>query len=201
MKVIGITGGIGSGKSYVADVAAKYFPVLHVSTDDIAREQMKKGGISYKGVLEEFGGLCENLLEADGEINRKALSEIVFADKQLLEKLNSITHPNVINEIKEIIEREEAEGFYSAVLIETALVFESGIDKICDSVWYVFASLDCRIRRLKQSRGYSDEKIQSILDDQLDEKTFREKSDVVISNNDETDIRDLIVSIDRALKK
>lgn len=200
MKIIGITGGIGSGKSYVADVAAKYFPVLHVSTDDIAKDQMKKGGISYDMVVKVFGDYCADLLDENGEINRPALSKVVFADSDLLNRLNSITHPNVTLEIENIIEREKNNGFYRAVLIETALIFEAGIDKICDQVWYVYAPVDCRKRRLKASRGYTEEKIESILDDQLDEDTFREKSDIVISNDDSNDIRDLIVSIDKALK-
>lgn len=200
MKIIGITGGIGSGKSYVASVTAKYFPVLHVSTDDIAKEQMKKGGISYDMVVKTFGDICPQLLDEDGEINRAALSKTVFSDNSLLDMLNSITHPNVISELKSIIEREEKKGFYSAVLIETALIFESGIDKMCDSVWDVYASLNCRKRRLKASRGYSEEKIVSILDDQLDEEEFKKKSDIVIVNDDSTDIRDLIISIDKALK-
>lgn len=200
MKIIGITGGIGSGKSYVASVTAKYFPVLHVSTDDIAKEQMKKGGISYDMVVKAFSDICSQLLDEDGEINRAALSKTVFSDNSLLEMLNSITHPNVISELKSIIEREEKKGFYSAVLIETALIFESGIDKMCDSVWDVYASLNCRKRRLKASRGYSEEKIESILDDQLDEEEFKKKSDIVIVNDDSTDIRDLIISIDKALK-
>lgn len=200
MKIIGITGGIGSGKSYVASVTAKYFPVLHVSTDDIAKEQMKKGGISYDMVVKAFSDICSQLLDEDGEINRAALSKTVFSDNSLLDMLNSITHPNVISELKSIIEREEKKGFYSAVLIETALIFESGIDKMCDSVWDVYASLNCRKRRLKASRGYSEEKIESILDDQLDEEEFKKKSDIVIVNDDSTDIRDLIISIDKALK-
>ena len=200
MKIIGITGGIGSGKSYVASVTAKYFPVLHVSTDDIAKEQMKKDGISYDMVVKAFSDICSQLLDEDGEINRAALSKTVFSDNSLLDMLNSITHPNVISELKSIIEREEKKGFYSAVLIETALIFESGIDKMCDSVWDVYASLNCRKRRLKASRGYSEEKIESILDDQLDEEEFKKKSDIVIVNDDSTDIRDLIISIDKALK-
>ena len=78
MRIIGLTGGIGSGKSFVAQVAEKNFSVLHISSDEIARRQMQKGGISYKRVVEEFSGMTDDLLCEDGEINRTALSKLVM---------------------------------------------------------------------------------------------------------------------------
>ncbi len=191
MKVIGLTGGIGSGKSFVAKIASYFFPVLHINTDEMARQQMMKGQISYNRVVEEFSKYSDELLREDGEINRPVLAKIVFNDAGLLNKLNSITHPAVIDGIKEIIREESGYGEYEAVMIESALVFESGIDKICDEVWFVHAPVSTRIRRLKETRGYSDEKISSVLDDQLAEEEFIKRSDRVIENDDGTGVEEM----------
>lgn len=97
MKVIGITGGIGSGKSLVADIMIKKYNAYFINTDRIAYEQMLPGGISYKGVVDYFG---KEILKEDGTIDRSKLSKIVFSDKEKLRKLNSLTHPNVLTEVK-----------------------------------------------------------------------------------------------------
>lgn len=199
MKIIGLTGGIGSGKSFVAKVATEFFPVLHISTDDVAKEQMKKGGISYQAVVNQFFSYDEKLLDEDGEINRKVLASIVFNNKMLLDNLNAITHPNVINKMNEMISEARKSGEYEAVLVESALIFESGINKICDSVWYVYAPTDCRIKRLMKSRGYSREKIDSIMDDQLDDTTFINQSDVIINNGDEVTVEEMVLQLCRVL--
>jgi len=192
VKVYGLTGGIGCGKSFVASVAEKYFPVRHINTDDIARQQMKKGGKSYEKVVEAFGCHCPELLDENGEINRPFLSKIVFGDKEKLELLDSITHPLVIDEIKEIISDKNTAEEYQAVLIETALVFESGIDKLCDEVWYVYCPLSERRKRLEKSRGYSREKTDSVLKGQLDEDEFLKRCDRVILNSDAVSVEDMV---------
>lgn len=193
MKVIGLTGGVGCGKSFVAGVAVQFFPILHISTDDIAREQMKKDGCSYKAVLENFKD--ENLLTPEGELNRAALAEIVFKNPEKLKLLNSITHPRVIEEMNRRIEEARQGGEYEAVLVESALIFESGINKCCDQVWYVYAPEDTRKARLAASRGYSQEKIKSIFDDQLSEEEFRKQADVVIFNDDSVSVEMMVLKI------
>lgn len=198
MKVIALTGGIGSGKSYVAGIIEHFFPILHVSTDDLAKEQMKKGGISYDGVVEHFSRYG-NLLTAEGELDRKRLSELVFEDERLLAELDSITHPNVLRELENIIAREKEREEYVAVLIESALVFESGIDSMCDEVWCVTAPVEVRKERLRSTRGYSDEKISSILDDQLADEEFISRSDRVILNDGVKSAEQLVEEINDIL--
>lgn len=182
MKVIGLTGGIGSGKSFVAGVAEKYFPVLHVNTDEIARLQMKKGGISYQKTVDYFSAYSEKLLGEDGEIDRKVLSEIVLSDKKLLEKLNGITHPAVVDEVKNIIKREKEYKNHKAVLIETALLYEAGIDSICDEIWYVYAPDETRRKRLTLSRGYTKEKTDMFMSRQNSEELFLRLADRTVPN-------------------
>ncbi|MBR4144486.1 MAG: dephospho-CoA kinase [Lachnospiraceae bacterium] len=192
MRIIGLTGGIGSGKSFVAQVAEKNFSVLHISSDEIARRQMQKGGISYKHVVEEFSGMTDDLLCEDGEINRTALSKLVMNDPVLLKKLDAITHPAVIDEINTIIAIEDERKIFSAVLVETALLYEAGIDRMCDEVWYVYAPLATRSSRLIKMRGYSTEKTEMFLKNQQPEEEFLRRSDRTVPNGEDVTESDMI---------
>ncbi|MBR4777570.1 MAG: dephospho-CoA kinase [Lachnospiraceae bacterium] len=192
MKIIGLTGGIGNGKSFVARVAEKNFPILHINTDEIARTQMQKGGKSFIRVVEEFSPLSDKLLNTDGEINRQELSRLVMADRGLLDRLDEITHPAVIEEIKEIIEKEKASGRYSAVLIETALIYEAGIDSICDEVWYVYAPEGTRRRRLMTERGYTQETIDSFFMNQNPVEFFLSRADRTVPNGFDVTEKDML---------
>ena len=192
MRIIGLTGGIGSGKSFVAQVAEKNFSVLHISSDEIARRQMQKGGISYKRVVEEFSGITDDLLCEDGEINRTALSKLVMNDPVLLKKLDTITHPAVIDEINTIIAIEDERKIFSAVMVETALLYEAGIDRMCDEVWYVYAPLATRSSRLIKMRGYSTEKTEMFLKNQQPEEEFLRRSDRTVPNGEDVTESDMI---------
>ena len=177
--VIGITGPAGSGKSYICKLIAEVAETLIIDTDSIAKEQMKKGGISYKGVVKEFG---KEILLDDGEINRAKLASIVFDDGEKLKTLNSLTHPNVIEESKRIIKENRAK--YNVILLESALLVDAGCDKMCDYVWYVHTSVKERSERLKVTRGYSDEKIKSVQKSQRKSTFYREHADAVINNSE-----------------
>lgn len=200
MRIIGLTGGIGSGKSFVAQVAEKNFSVLHISSDEIARRQMQKGGISYKRVVEEFSGMTDDLLCEDGEINRTALSKLVMNDPVLLKKLDAITHPAVIDEINTIIAIEDERKIFSAVMVETALLYEAGIDRMCDEVWYVYAPLATRSSRLIKMRGYSTEKTEMFLKNQQPEEEFLRRSDRTVPNGEDVTESDMIKIISAYLK-
>lgn len=177
MKVIGITGGIGSGKSFVAKLLEENYGAHIINTDRIAREQMEVGGRSYEPVVSFFG---KGILSEDQSINRSKLAEIVFQDKEKLLKLNEITHPKVLEEVNEEINKNINNPGY--LVIETALMIESGYDIVCDEVWYVYASEEDRRKRLKEDRNYSDEKIDSVFHSQSSEEAFRNKFTKVIEN-------------------
>ncbi|MBE5960996.1 MAG: dephospho-CoA kinase [Lachnospiraceae bacterium] len=191
MRVIGLTGGIGSGKSWVAEVIREEMHWEVIYTDDVAREQMKKGGASYFAVVKEFG---EEILSTDGEIDRGKLAKIVFEDKTRLMKLNSLTHPLVRTYVLNEIARFRKEN-KEAVLIETALLIEAGYQEFCDEVWYVHAPESERRERLKKSRGYSDEKVDTLFVKQRNEKEFFDIATKVIENPDETTPADIIGQI------
>ncbi len=180
MIVIGITGGIGSGKSLVAKILEEKYNAYIVNTDRIAREQMEPGGISYAGVVEYFGS---GILAEDGSVERRKLSEIVFQDRNKLLKLNGLTHPNVLLEVEKEKEAVRSEGLHPYFVIETALMIESGYDSVCDEVWYVRTSPEDRRDRLKKSRGYTDEKIDAIFTSQSKDEDFLRHYPIVITNN------------------
>lgn len=182
MKVIGITGGIGSGKSLVADILVKDYGAYYINTDRIAYEQMLPDGISYQGVVDFFGKV---ILNEDGTINRSKLAKIVFNDKEKLLKLNSLTHPNVLIDVLKEIDKKRDERKVPYCIIETALMIESGYDSVCDEVWYVHSPEDIRRERLKKNRGYTDEKIDAIFASQSKEEAFFKKFKKVIYNSDD----------------
>lgn len=179
MKVIGITGGIGSGKSLVTKIMEEKHGALVLNTDRIAKEQMDPGGVSYGEVVASFGS---GILAEDGRIDRHKLSQIVFVDREKLKKLNAITHPKVLVEVRKEIDRHRMLADVPYLIIETALMIESGYDFVCDEVWYVYASEERRREWLKASRSYTDEKINAIFGNQSKEEAFRQKFPKVIEN-------------------
>jgi len=179
MKIIGITGGIGSGKSLVANILKDQYNAYILNTDGIAKEQMEPQGASYPEIVEHFGDV---ILQPDGRIDRSKLASIVFEDRNKRLKINEITHPKVLNQVKEEIEHIRTQGTHPYLVVETALMIEAGYDYICDEIWYVFTSEEERRRRLKQERGYSDEKIDSVFKSQKTEEAFRDKFAIVIEN-------------------
>ena len=196
MKVIGLTGGVGSGKSTIANIIVENFNVYAIYTDDIARRQMQRGGSSYDGVVKEFG---EGILGDDKEIDRKKLALTVFADENKLLRLNELTHPQVQIEVQEIIESLKEEGNYQAVLVETALLIEAGYVSFCDEVWYVYAPMEDRRKRLRASRGYTDEKMNDIFSKQKSDLEYRKYCTNIIYNEEDTSEEDIIRQIIKIL--
>jgi len=184
MKIIGITGGIGSGKSLVANLLKDNYGAHILNTDRIAKEQMAVGGASYELVAALFG---KEILSEDKTINRGKLAEIVFHDKEKLLKLNEVTHPLVLEAVEEEILSLKKQGGIPYLVIETALMIESGYDAICDEVWYVYAPKEDRRRRLKEERNYTDEKVNSIFASQSTSKDFRNRFEKVIENTGDID--------------
>lgn len=179
MKVIGLTGGIGGGKSLVAEILAQRYGAYLLNTDAIAKQQMEPGGESYEEVVAYFG---KHILAPDATIDRIKLASIIFDDNEKRLKINDITHPKVLKTVKNEIERIASLGTHQYLVVETALMIEAGYDYICDEVWYVYAPEAARRERLKHLRHYSDEKIDAIFLNQSKEEAFRNKFEKVIEN-------------------
>ena len=178
MKVYGITGGAGTGKSEVIKMLQENFGGCVIMSDEVARELMQKGNISYQLIVEYFG---RDILMDDGE--RKKLADHVFNNKEALEKLNSMTHPYVKNEIRKLIAEAEASGECRFVALESAILLECGYEDICDEFWYVYTKPEIRRQRMKETRNYSDEKVDSVMRNQQPDEVFFEQCSFVIENN------------------
>lgn len=180
VKVIGITGGVGSGKSTVLRLIEQKYNACIIMADDVARELMEKGRSAYLQVVEFFG---EDILDADGSIDRAVLADIVFNNKNKLMVLNSIVHPLVKKDIIELITKLRISEEYDYVLVEAALLLDDHYDVFMDEVWYIYTDEAVRRQRLKTGRGYSDEKIDSVMKNQMSDEEFKKKCDIIIDNS------------------
>ena len=183
-QVIGITGGIGCGKSVVMDLLEKEYGAAVILADTVGHDLMKPGAINYNGILERFG---TGILLENGEIDRKKLGALVFGNQNNLTALNQITHPNIINEIQSRIDTYRKDDSVSFVCLESAILFDTGLDKLCDTTWYVYANEKVRIERLMAGRGYTEEYCKTVMAKQTGEDVYREKSDIVIDNSGSVD--------------
>lgn len=186
MKIIGVTGGVGSGKTELLHYIEKNYRCRILLADEASHEVMQKGGRIYEPLVALLGS---SVLDSSGEINRKEMAARIFSQEELLGRVNALIHPAVREYILEAVaeEREKAAaGAEDAVdyfFLEAALLIECGYRSVVDEMWYVYCDLAVRRERLKKSRGYSDGKIDSILSSQLTEAEFRSGSDVVIDNS------------------
>lgn len=180
MRIIGITGGIGSGKSAVADLLEKNFNAFVIKADDVAKKTMETGNTGYQKVVDMFG---TEILNEDNSINRDRLAQVVFNNNNKRIVLNSIIHPLVKKIITEQIGTLKCEEKYDFVFVEAALLIEDHYDIICDELWYIYAPEDVRAERLKNSRGYSDEKIKEIFATQLSPEEYKMHCKEVINND------------------
>lgn len=180
MKTIGITGGVGSGKSEILSYIRDHYPCEIVLADDLAKELQEPGKACYAPLTKLLG---KDILGPDGRIIRKTMAEQIFSDSSLLEKVNALVHPAVTAEILRRIEEAKKSRKIFLFFVEAALLIENGFDKICDEMWYIYANEKVRRERLAVSRGYSEEKICAIMASQLPETDFRNKCQVVIDNS------------------
>lgn len=180
MKVIGVTGGVGSGKSVVLSILENDYHAKTILADLVAHDLMEPGAKSYQEIVQTFG---TKILSEDGTIDRQKLGNIVFGNEEKLQQLNAITHPNVKEEIRRRIDLIKEQGEASMILLEAALLIESGYEDIYDELWYIYVDKETRYQRLYDGRGYTREKTDSIMKNQLSEEEFRRFADVVIDNS------------------
>ena len=177
--IIGITGGIGSGKSVVTSLLRDKFDAAVIDTDTIGHEIMETGKSAYKKVVEVFGN---KVIAEDGSIDRKKLGSLVFDNRELLCKLNDIIHPAVEVEVDKRI-AEFIKKNYKYIALETALLLKVGYNRKCDKIWFVYADKAIRLKRLYDNRGIDKEKAEKIFESQNSEEEFRQIADDVIDNS------------------
>lgn len=180
MKVIGITGGVGSGKSALLGYIKEKYSCRLILADEAAHRVKEPGQPCYDKLVEL---LSEDILNRDGTIDKNRMAARIFGSEELLRQVNQIIHPAVRELILQEIALAAAEKEIRFFFIEAALLIEGGYLKIVDEMWYIYAREEVRKQRLRDTRGYSDDKIESIMRSQLREDEFRKHCTVVIDNS------------------
>ncbi len=180
MKIIGITGGVGAGKSEILSYIKEHYCCEIILADKVAHQLEEPGQPCYEKLIALLG---TSILQEDGTIHKAKMAEKIFAEERILTEVNQIVHPAVKTFIMQEIERQQREGKLDFLFIEAALLIEDGYESVVDELWYIYTKTELRRERLKSSRAYSDEKINQILQGQLSEEEFRKHCKVVIDNS------------------
>lgn len=182
MKIIGITGNSGSGKSFISEILLnKYKCVAIIDADRIAREMSNINTLYYKEIVKRFG---KDILKENLEINRKILARIIFNNDEKREELNSITFKYVVDKIKDEIKLNSDKNI---IIIDAPLLFESGLDKICDITLGVISEESIKIDRICKRDNLSVREAKDRLRVQLKDEVLREKCNYIIENNGDVD--------------
>ena len=211
MRFIGITGGVGAGKSAILSYLAQKPKTKVLLADEIAHDLMEPGTDCYREIVKTFAGEdifqdMDTFRTAEGvslvgeelPFHHGKLAQVIFSDDTKREQMNAIVHPAVKDYVSAVFNEESKKGQLDFLILEAALLIEEKYDEICDELWYIYTNEENRRARLKESRGYSDEKIDSIFASQLKEEEFRAATSVTIDNNG--DLEETYRQIEKALR-
>lgn len=196
MKVIGITGGVGAGKSQILSYLKEHLNCRMVLADEAAHRVKEPGTPCFEKLV---GLLGKEILTEEGTIDKGKMAARIFADSAVLAQVNAWIHPAVKAYILEAIEQARKTEEVSFFFIEAALLIEDGYEAVVDELWYIYASEEVRRKRLRESRGYSEEKISAILASQLSEAAFRAHCQVIIDNSGS--LEDTYAQLDKKIKE
>ncbi|MDQ4006389.1 MAG: dephospho-CoA kinase [Actinomycetota bacterium] len=188
MLLVGLTGGLGSGKSTVARLLADRGAVV-IDADVLARRALDPGTHAYHQAVELFG---EGILAPDGTIDRAALAAVVFADEEKRRSLESLTHPEVFRQLAETV--ETLRGTDSVVVFDAALIVETGFHEVCDVLVVVTARVELQVERVMRDRGMERPEAEARIAMQLSPDRREEVADHVIRN--ESDLHELERQVD-----
>ena len=180
--IIGLTGGIGSGKSIASNILKSYGSSV-IDVDLVAREIVRPGTRALSLIEKTFG---KDVILGNGELDRKLLGCIVFADSEKLKKLNEITHKTIKGRTKEIIDCLVNVG-ERVIIVDAALLFEIGLNEYTDMVWYIYSSEDVRINRIKERNGLTESEAVSRIKTQ--NECYKNLADEIINN--ESNVKEL----------
>lgn len=194
MKIIGLTGGIGSGKSTVARSLQKHgFPI--VDADLIAREIVEPGQPALAELTKEFGA---DILNTDGSLDRGLLASRAFENKETTQRLNNITHPRINQRTQELFD-EARENGAEAVIYDMPLLIDKGLHKDMDATIVVHAAEHVRLERLTTKRGLDVDDVRRRINAQIDDETRKQHADILLDNNGTAE--DLTKQIAQAVDK
>ena len=180
MRIIGITGGVGAGKTKVLSYIEAHFSCRVIRADEAAHKLYEPGQVCYQKLVALLG---QEILSADNTIDKTKIASFIFWDNSFLLEVNSIENPEVKKYILEQIAFERERGVVAYFFIEAALLIEEHYDQIVDEMWYIHSDVAIREKRLVKSRKYSAQKIAEIMKGQLSEEEFRKYCQVIIINN------------------
>lgn len=186
MRFIGITGGVGAGKSEILGYLKEQRGIRVMLADEIAHALMEPGTPVYSGICREFA--VEDLFfgEGDGKgrpFDRGKLARMIFSDSEKRARLNAVVHPAVREYVREQAALLRGQSGVTHLFFEAALLIEENYGAICDELWYIYTSEEVRRGRLKASRGYTDDRIDQIFASQLQESEYRRACKTVIDND------------------
>lgn len=196
MRIIGITGGIGSGKTEILSYIGGKYNCEIILADEVAHRIKEPGQLCYEELVTLLG---KEILLPDKRIDRGKMAEKIFADEMLLQKTNEIIHPAVKKYILSAVKRAREDNRIDFLFIEAALLIEEGYADIVDELWYIYAGERQRRERLKRTREYRDEKIDRIFKRQLSEEAYRRWCGFTVDNSGS--LQDTYRQIDRKLEE
>ncbi len=176
--IVGLTGGIASGKSE----AARYLESIGahcVDADAISHFLTAADGPLLSDIRREFG---DGVFYEDGTLNRRALAETVFNDDDARRRLDGITHPSIQKAMLDEVEDAEKAG-EKVIFLNVPLLFETGMDALCDETWLINTDPDTQLNRLMQRDGFDEKKANSRVSSQMSAQEKQQRADVVIDNN------------------
>jgi dephospho-CoA kinase len=179
IPVIGLTGGIGAGKSTVTQMLEELGAAV-IDADKVGHQVYLPDLPAWREIVDAFG---ENVLNADRTINRQALGRVVFADPEALRTLNRIVHPKMFDRMAELIAELRARGGMKAIVVEAAVLIEANWQPLVDQVWVVVASEAAVVDRLAKQRNLSSEQVRTRIAAQLSNDERLKHAHVVIRND------------------
>lgn len=195
MKIIGLTGGVGAGKSTVLRCLETDWSAYTIQADQVGHRIIEPGERCYDRMTELFG---KQIIKNDKTIDRRMVSDVVFGNEEMRLKLNSLLHPAIKAYILEKLEEEQKAGRKIAV-VEAALLLEDHYDAFCDKIWYVYTEKEIRIKRLMESRGYTRDRAENMIASQASDAFFRKHADFIIENNG--DLKEIYRQIEEGIRE
>lgn len=180
--IIGLTGNTGAGKSTVSNYFKTKYNAHIIDADHIGHIIIKKGQITYNKLVEVFS---KEILDTEGEIDRKKLANIVFNDKNKLKLLNQITHNNILNKIYEEIDNVKNKFLNKEyfIIIDIPLIFETNIQNFVDQIWAVISEPDTRMNRIMERDDIDSQNASARMKSQINVQKYKSKIDYIINNN------------------
>ena len=176
MKIIGITGSSGSGKSTAVKILSEEIKAQIINADEIVKQMQKKGNKYFEEIVELFG---IEIVQQDDILNRRKIAEIIFQNKEKKEKLDKLTFKYVVEEIKKQVERAKEEY----IIIDAPLLIESKLNEICNIVIAVISKKEEQVKRICKRDNIEEENAKIRLEAQKDNEFYKRNADYIVENN------------------